>query len=1046
VIRATRWRAAGVVLCLLAVGTARDASAQSTGGLLVLVEDTDGPLPGATVTIRNAERRIAEHSAISGGDGRVDFPVLPPGGAYAIEVSFPGYATVIVDDLRVRPGEHETLPVRLAEEYTETVRIVGERPVVDLEKSSSATKFSDDFIRDLPVTGRFYQNILTLAPGVQDANEDGNPNVHGSRSRDFRALVGGVANVDPLTGQYRANVNLDSIEEIEVITSGAGPEYGRAQGGFANIVLKQGSNRFEGVFDFIYRSDRFDGDGAGSIPEVRAPEFEWIQPSFQVSGPVVRDRLWYRLSHEWIDRDDPLNTTGSLEVVTTEQEIHSDQLTWQISDRNKLALRFESNPIKITNFGVSLLTPASAAQIRGFDADTWSLVWSAPYSPQLYVESTVAWQDGGLAIGPTEPDGRNSCVQGPELIESSQCVVVPGGATTGPYWRDFADHRQRWTVRSDATIYPGREFLAMDHQLKLGFIVENERYVRDIRDRARFDFYPLRPSLASGVLGYGQPQGTVLLDVSIPLEQRATADGATLGFYVKDTMRPRENVVVEVGARVEHEVIDSEGRSGFDPVAENQRYLDLVSQGESVARARTQTFTAYEGTAQIKQALASAFEIPPQLFGRFFGPVTNQAAFQAHTRRPVDIVIRNTNVSPFLAASWDPWSNGKSKLDVTAGRYYNNIPLIIPTWELAPATVGIAFESRLRDGVWTVESLGSQRTGFNPSASLYVVDRELSTPYQDELTLTVQREIRQETSLGVTLIRRRYREQFQDVDINHRPQDLGTCVEVRQPGDFPVDSSGGPDGILDDCIGSLYPSGIVDPFTGRGVLFPRPDGVPDLYTMNPFWGTINQIGNYNEADYDAVQLELVRRLYRGWELQGSYVWSRAKGNGEDFDQLLGNDQSLTDDEVGFQSNDQRHVLKIAGTRVTPWGIRLGGVVVWQSGLPYSILRQQLTYDAIAPELANFGGLDPRTRFVYPTGVRNDQRNTSYWNLDVKATREFVLGASMNLQLSLEIFDLLNEGTYIVYNQFQETGFQLNGENDAYRRFGRRFQLGFRLSF
>ena len=42
--------------------------------------------------------------------------------------------------------------------------------------------------------------MLTLAPGVQDADGDGNPNVHGSRDRDFKAEVGGVSNVDPLTG------------------------------------------------------------------------------------------------------------------------------------------------------------------------------------------------------------------------------------------------------------------------------------------------------------------------------------------------------------------------------------------------------------------------------------------------------------------------------------------------------------------------------------------------------------------------------------------------------------------------------------------------------------------------------------------------------------------------------------------------------------------------------------------------------------------------------------------------------------------------------
>ena len=92
--------------------------------------------------------------------------------------------------------------VWLSEEMQERVKVVAQQPVVELEKTSSSTKFSDEFIQDLPVPGRFYQNVLTLAPGVSDPDGDGNPTVHGSRSRDFKAVVSGVSNVDPLTGQF----------------------------------------------------------------------------------------------------------------------------------------------------------------------------------------------------------------------------------------------------------------------------------------------------------------------------------------------------------------------------------------------------------------------------------------------------------------------------------------------------------------------------------------------------------------------------------------------------------------------------------------------------------------------------------------------------------------------------------------------------------------------------------------------------------------------------------------------------------------------------
>ena len=59
--------------------------------------------------------------------------------------------------------------------------------------------------------------------------------------------------------------------------------------------------------------------------------------------------------------------------------------------------------------------------------------------------------------------------------------------------------------------------------------------------------------------------------------------------------------------------------------------------------------------------------------------------------------------------------------------------------------------------------------------------------------------------------------------------------------------------------------------------------------QNPFWGDIYLIGNYNQADYEAFVAELTRRQYRSWELQASYTWSKAKGDGEDFFQEIGDD-------------------------------------------------------------------------------------------------------------------------------------------------------------
>ena len=97
------------------------------------------------------------------------------------------------------------------------------------------TTFSSEFIDSLPVLGRNYQEVLTLAPGVSDTDGDGQPNIHGALDTDVKTLVDHVSTVDPLTGQAGEQLDIESIQEVEVKTAGASAEFSRGQGGFVNI-------------------------------------------------------------------------------------------------------------------------------------------------------------------------------------------------------------------------------------------------------------------------------------------------------------------------------------------------------------------------------------------------------------------------------------------------------------------------------------------------------------------------------------------------------------------------------------------------------------------------------------------------------------------------------------------------------------------------------------------------------------------------------------------------------------------------------------------
>jgi hypothetical protein len=241
------------------------------------------------------------------------------------------------------------------------------------------------------------------------------------------------------------------------------------------------------------------------------------------------------------------------------------------------------------------------------------------------------------------------------------------------------------------------------------------------------------------------------------------------------------------------------------------------------------------------------------------------------------------------------------------------------------------------------------------------------------------------------------------------------------------------DGRIDDCLGLIvFPRGILEPDAQRR------DGLPDLYARNPAWGQVMMVGNVNTADYSAVLLELTRRYSHGWGLQSSYTWSRAVGDAEAFDQLLGDEPALLFEERSYLSYDQRHVVKmVAGVRA-PHDWQVGGTVRWESGLPYSEVVGVESYYGDNPE-HEFDFPLPQLRYRYVDGKRNTHRNPGYWTLDARVARDFHLGKKANLGLTFEGFNLLNDDTLRVLEVS-------DGAFHGVRRFGRRWQIGLRASF
>jgi hypothetical protein len=347
-----------------------------------------------------------------------------------------------------------------------------------------------------------------------------------------------------------------------------------------------------------------------------------------------------------------------------------------------------------------------------------------------------------------------------------------------------------------------------------------------------------------------------------------------------------------------------------------------------------------------------------------------------------------------------------------------------------------------------------------------LVDRTLSTEFKDEWTIGFEREIAPEMKIRLTYIVNKFRNQYQDVDFNHYVRDVGP--EFIAPVRRTVGGTGGkivgyvpmggeaicdfdpvvtglaptaqivgavengsiqktgeynqPNGVGDDCFGFVA--------NREGTLQPIADGLPDLFRRNLLYNNILFLSNLNDSEFNGFTLEFIRRLKRNWQLTASWTHGKAVGAADNFRDESGNDPSLVDDEFGYMGHDIRNSVVVSVTTILPWGdLRLGSVIKYISGTPYSIRERETAYDA-----SNQSTL----RTVFPTKSRNDQRNDSYQQIDVTLEKAFLI-KKYNATFQILIANLLGDDYMTVYDF-------VDNRILADRAFGRFYELRFAINF
>lgn len=219
--------------CFLAVLFTGMLNGQNVGKMSGTVKDavTGEPLIGANIVIVGTTL-----GAASDADGSYYILNITPG-KYDVQVSILGYKKTLQKNTIVNSGKTTVADFSLVSSALQlgTVVIQAVRPDVEKEKTSTSAIIRSDEVQNLAGM-RDVGDVLGLAADVTDGH------FRGGRDGEELFTLQGMGIVNPLNSSSAFMPIMSAVEEVEVITSGFGAQYGNAQSGVVNITMKEGKS------------------------------------------------------------------------------------------------------------------------------------------------------------------------------------------------------------------------------------------------------------------------------------------------------------------------------------------------------------------------------------------------------------------------------------------------------------------------------------------------------------------------------------------------------------------------------------------------------------------------------------------------------------------------------------------------------------------------------------------------------------------------------------------------------------------------------------
>ena len=322
----------GLFGVVLLAGLAPFAAAQvrTTGEIRGTVADPSGAVvPAVVLTAKDLATGIVATTASGTNGAYVLLNLLP--GAYEVTASAPGFQTAVFPRIVVETARTVDLNINLTVgQVAETVEVRDVTPLLQTTTNIVATTIRNDFVQDLPLSGRDTLQFAALMAGAQTPGQ-------GTRNSTFNGLPNASLNitVDGINNNSQrfksggtsffafAPIRLDAIEEVTISTTGMAAEASAGGAMTIRFTTRRGSNRWRGRLFEQFENDAlnantfFNNARGQARAKVRRNDF-----GGNLGGPLplpfTRNKLFFFVNFEAAPR--PGTANRSLDVLTPEAQ------------------------------------------------------------------------------------------------------------------------------------------------------------------------------------------------------------------------------------------------------------------------------------------------------------------------------------------------------------------------------------------------------------------------------------------------------------------------------------------------------------------------------------------------------------------------------------------------------------------------------------------------------------------------------------------------------------------------------------------------------